>query len=228
MNRTFGCRAKGTDLKCNSVYIVDDDADVRDALTFFLTTAGFAARAFADPLLFMAEAETLDPGCVLLDVRMPGIDGFEVIDRLQIMRSPHLVAVMTGHGDIGTAVRAMKLGAVDFLEKPFEEETLLEILSRTFATLDNNALHRERRGDARARLATLTDREREVLVALVAGRANKVIAFELDISVRTVEMHRAAMMDRLRVKTFAGALRLALDGGLDLGPTVPALPGQRP
>ncbi len=212
----------------NSVYIVDDDADVRQSVAFFLATAGFITRSFADPQVFLADVNGLSPGCVLLDIRMPGIDGFEVLERLRSQQSPLLAVVMTGHGDVVTAVRAMKLGAVDFLEKPFEEEAVLQILSRTFATLGGSLRDRDRRRDARARLDALTDREREVLIALLAGRANKVIAFELDISVRTVEMHRAAMMDRLRVKTFAEALRLALDGGIEPGavttPAFTALP----
>ncbi len=199
----------------NRVYIVDDDADVGASLEFFLGTAGFATTVFADPRIFMDASSHLAPGCVLLDLRMPNIDGFEVIQQLNRNASALPIVVMTGHGDVVTAVRVMKLGAIDFIEKPFEEATLLEILSRTFALLAGNIRDRERRSMARARLDRLTDREREVLVALLAGHANKVVAFELDISVRTVEMHRAAMMERLGVRTFAEALRLALEGGID-------------
>ena len=198
----------------NAVYVVDDDADVRASLAYFLASAGFAERAFADPRTFLAEAGDLAPGCVLLDVRMPVMDGFEVLEHLAgQLRLP--IVVMTGHGDVVTAVRTMKLGAVDFLEKPFEEAVLLEILQRTFDTLGDTVRGLDRRRDAQARLAALTDREREVLVALLGGCANKVIAFDLGLSVRTVEMHRAAMMDRLGVRTFAEALRLALDGGIE-------------
>ena len=205
------------ELLLNRVYIVDDDADVGASLEFFLGTAGFATTTFADPRIFMDVSSHLPPGCVLLDLRMPNIDGFEVIQQLNHRASALPVVVMTGHGDVVTAVRVMKQGALDFIEKPFEEHTLLEILSRTFALLAGNIRERERRSVARERLDRLTDREREVLVALLAGRANKVVAFELDISVRTVEMHRAAMMERLGVRSFAEALRLALEGGIDLG-----------
>lgn len=196
-----------------TVYIVDDDAAVRGSLTFFLMTAGFAARPYADPSTFLADAASLPPGCVLLDVRMPGISGFEVLERLAPRRAELPVVIMTGHGDVVTAVRAMKSGARDFLEKPFEEEMLLAILAQVFATLAGDVREQCRVADARSRLAALTDREREVLVRLLAGQPNKLVAFDLQISIRTVEMHRAAMMDRLQVRTFAEALRLALEGG---------------
>ena len=212
----------------NAVYIIDDDVDVRESLTFFLSAAGFTARAFAEPMEFLAAVSQLAPGCVLLDIRMPGVDGFEVLERLRLAEAALPVVVITGHGDVVVAVRAMKLGASDFLEKPFEEDMLLRILSQTFAALENNRYASDRRRHARARLEKLSEREREVLVALLAGRSNKVVAFELGISVRTVEMHRAAMMERLLVRTFADALRLALDGGIELGavaaPTVADLP----
>ena len=197
-----------------AVYILDDDEAVRSSLQFFLASAGFAPRTFARSDVFLDAAEGLAPGCVLLDVRMPGFDGFEVLERLEGMRAALPTLIMTGHGDIATAVRVMKLGACDFIEKPFEEDLLIEILERIFSMLGDNVRRLERQHYVRSRLSRLTDREREVLAGLVVGRANKVIAYDLDISIRTVEMHRAAMMERLGVRTFADALRLAIEGGI--------------
>ncbi|MBC7506301.1 MAG: response regulator [Sandarakinorhabdus sp.] len=201
-------------MRRNIVYIVDDDQSVRESLAFFLTTLDYSAQQFADPEAFVRASATLAPGCVLLDIRMPGIDGLEVLESLQQAREVLPVVVMTGHGDVTTAVRAMKLGACDFLEKPFDEDTLLDILVRTFASLDGAVVSLGRLDGVRVRLARLSQREREVLVSLLAGRPNKVIAHELDISVRTVEMHRAGMMARLGVRTLSEALRLAIEGDL--------------
>lgn len=201
------------------VYIVDDNAMVRASVAAFLESAGFPSRQFSAPGMFLDEADSLSPGCVLLDVRMPEIDGFQVLQKLAEKRSVLPVVIMTGHGDVVTAVRAMKLGAHDFIEKPFEKNMLLGILARVFTMLDRTVRDRARQDDVTARLARLTDREREVLVGLLSGRSNKLIAYDLDISIRTVEMHRSAMMDRLGVRTFVGALRLGIEGGLALPPT---------
>lgn len=201
----------------SKVYLVDDDSAVRTSLSFFLRTAGFTVRPFGAGQEFVAAISQLGSGCVLLDLRMPGMDGFEVIAALSAYRTQLPVVVMTGHGDVATAVRAMKAGAIDFLEKPFEEDVLLDILSRTFQSHAGRLGDDDRHAAAAALLAALTDRERHVLLGLVSGRANKVLAYELGISIRTVEMHRASMMDRLRVRTFADALRIAFEGKLDLG-----------
>lgn len=203
------------------VYIVDDDAAVRASTAFFLSSVGFTTAKFADGTTFLEEAHGLEPGCVLLDVRMPRIDGLEVLAEMGRRRLQFPVVVMTGHGDITTAVRAMQLGAADFVEKPFDEEMVLTILGRAFAGLDDSVRSAIRCRDAERRLALLSQREREVLDGLIAGRANKVLAFELGISVRTIEMHRAGMMDRLGVRTFAEALRLAFDAGAVLGDVTP-------
>lgn len=202
------------------IYIIDDDDAVRSSLEFFFTSVGFSPRTFAVSADFLAEASALRPGCVLLDIRMPGSDGFHVLERLEDRRAVLPIVMMTGHGDVANAVRAMKLGACDFVEKPFNEDVLLEIVRRIFATLADNVRSVGQRANVRARLAGLTPREREVLTGLIAGRPNKTIAYDLDISVRTVEMHRAAMMERLGVQTFAEALRLAIEGGI----AVPPLP----
>lgn len=196
------------------IYIVDDDEAVRMSTAFFLESVGFATRQFEDGTAFLAAADNLRPGCVLLDVRMPVIDGLEVLAELAGRRAQLPVVVMTGHGDVTTAVRAMQLGALDFIEKPFEEAIVMMILGRVFAALDDSVLSDSRGRDARDRIARLSDREREVLNGLIAGLANKILAFQIGISVRTIEMHRAGMMDRLGVRTFAEALCLAFDAGV--------------
>lgn len=207
------------------VYVVDDDGAVRESTVLFLIAAGYLTRAFPDGLAFLAAADKLVPGCVLLDVRMPGIDGLEVLQRLNGRRAQLPVAVMTGHGDIATAVRAMQLGALDFLEKPFEEEVIVAVLDRIFAVLADNARKDRCHLEAVACIARLSEREREVLEGLLAGFANKVLAFQMGISVRTVEMHRAGMMDRLGVRTFAEALRLAFEAGIVTHDRLPAVVG---
>ena len=198
----------------NNVYIVDDDLDVLNSLDFFLSSAGFSTISFSDPLAFLDAVNSLSPGCLLLDIRMPGMDGIEVLKRHGNKRSAIPVVVMTGHGDVSTAVHAMKLGAMDYIEKPFEESALLKILGLIFKTLEIDLQLLSRQEAARARVNSLTGREREVLDGLLAGRSNKIVAYDLSISVRTVEMHRAAMMARLHVQTFAEAVLLAREGGM--------------
>lgn len=207
-----------------TVYIVDDDAAVRASLGFFLTTSGFVNVPFDDPHEFVRSLGQLEPGCVLLDLRMPALDGFAVLARLASLREQLPVVMMTGHGDVVTAVRAMKSGASDFIEKPFEEEMLLEILGRVFATLDGSLREVSRKRAASVRLSALSAREQEVLLGLLTGHSNKVLAFQLGISIRTIEMHRAGMMDRLGVRTLAEALRLAFEG--DLGALATGTPAQ--
>ena len=201
-------------MQFRAIYIVDDDKAVRDSLAFFLATAGYSPHQFADALSFLAVAAELPPGGVLLDIRMPGVDGIEVLERLRDAGNGLPVVVMTGHGDVTTAVRAMKLGARDFIEKPFEEGTLIAILDRIVMALDGELLEIGCKADIQARLGRLSQRERQVLLALSTGQSNKLIAHQLGLSIRTVEMHRAGMMARLGVRTFADALRLAVAGDL--------------
>lgn len=196
------------------IYVVDDDSDVRTSLFFALTTLGYDVRPSSSGEAFLDDVDGLKPGCILLDVRMPGIDGLQLIEALgeRIRKLP--VVVMTGHGDIAIAVRAMKLGASDFIEKPFEENLLLAILERVLANLDTALGEVDRREDAERRVAMLTPREADVLRALVSGHSNKVIAYELGLSARTIEMHRASMMNRLGVRTLPDALSLAYRAGV--------------
>ena len=196
------------------IYVVDDDEAIRRSLSFLLKTSGYAVRLFEGGTAFLKEAAGLEPGCVLLDVRMPDIDGLEVQRELRARGVMLPVVIMTGHGDIDMAVAAMKAGASDFIEKPFEKAALLGCVeaARRVAVADRGAGARAE--DARARLNVLTDREREVLDGLVEGLPNKTIAFDLGISPRTVEIHRANLMQKLEVKSLAEALRIAFHAGV--------------
>jgi two-component system, LuxR family, response regulator FixJ len=194
-----------------TVYVLDDDAAVLRSLERLLGTANFELVTFSHPNAFLAAAKTFKPGCVLLDVRLPGMSGLDVQAQLLKMRSDIAVIVVTGQGDIQTAVRAMKAGAADFLEKPYSDEALLGSIEAAFekeADLDM--------ADAARRVATLSTREREVLDGLLAGRPNKLIAYDLGISVRTVEVHRARMMERLGVRQFSEVIRLGVLASLSL------------
>lgn len=191
-----------------SVYVVDDDSMIRRSLVFYLGTVGYRARPFLNGSDFLDEAPSLAPGCVVLDIRMPEMDGIQVLQSLHGRLDELPVIVMTGHGDVATAVAAMKYGATDFIEKPYDEELLLATLERCFAHLDRSSAAARERADARAAIEQLTPREREVLDALADGLPNKTIAQRLDLSVRTVEMHRARMMERLDVNSLGDALRL--------------------
>ena len=191
------------------VYVVDDDSMVRRSLSFLLRAAGFHCRVFASGGDFLGEVNDLSPGCVLLDVRMPEMDGIEVLDSLGVLIDRFVVVVMTGHGDVDIAVRAMKHGASDFLEKPFTETALTEALKFGFLTLPAQVQAHTERDEAVTLAATLTPRERDVLQGLVAGQSNKVIAELLGVGVRTVEMHRGRLMSRLRTRTVVDAVRVA-------------------
>ena len=197
------------------IYVVDDDEAIRRSLSFQLKTSGYAVRLFEGGTAFLKEAAGLEPGCVLLDVRMPDIDGLEVQRELRARGVMLPVVIMTGHGDIDMAVAAMKAGASDFIEKPFEKAALLGCVeaARRVAVAERGAGARAE--DARARLNVLTDRERDVLDGLVQGLPNKTIAFDLGISPRTVEIHRANLMQKLEVKSLAEALRIAFHAGVE-------------
>lgn len=201
------------------VYIVDDDAEVCASAQFFLPTVGYNAQAFTSGADFLAALPTLPSGCVLLDLRMPGIDGFHIITALAPRRRRFPIIVITGHGDVVTAVRAMKMGALDFVEKPFEEAALLVMLARVFDTLEHDSDGEASRSAAVARLNRLTGREADVLRGLMSGQSNKLLAHELGVSIRTIEMHRSRMMDRLGVSTLADALHLAFEAGTLPEPT---------
>jgi two-component system, LuxR family, response regulator FixJ len=203
---------KGTAFMPN-VYIVDDDVMAGRLLGQVLSAAGFAARSFASAQDFLDAAPWLAPGCLVADVRMPGIDGLELLRRLTERAMPFPAVMISGYADIPMAVRAIKIGAVEFVEKPFSEETILGSIARA---QDRLARSGEETDAARARLALLTEREREVLEGLVAGLPNKTLAYDLGISVRTVEGYRARVMEKMQARNLSHLVRLALVAGIEI------------
>jgi len=196
------------------VHLVDDDEAVRRSASLMLRGQRLIVRTYASGAALLDGADALVPGCILLDVRMPDMDGLEVQAALGDRGIVLPVIIMTGHGDINLAVQAMKAGAVDFIEKPFGRATLLSALEQGFAKLDRASRRRARGEDAARRLAALTRRERDVLQGLARGHPNKAIANALGISPRTVEIHRAKLMSRLGVGSLSELLRLAFAAGL--------------
>jgi len=197
------------------VHIVDDEESVRRSTSFMLKTAGFRVETWPSGTAFLKGARTADPGCILLDVRMPEMDGLEVQQELQARGIAMPVVILTGHGDIGTAVQAMKAGAIDFLEKPFEKAALLAAIEHGLARINDAESRKVREADAAVLIAGLTARERDVLAGLARGLPNKTIAFDLGISPRTVEVHRANLMTKLDVRSLSDALRIAFAAGLE-------------
>ncbi|UZK69061.1 response regulator [Sphingomonas sp. S1-29] len=197
-----------------TAYIVDDDQMVRRALGFALKASGFDTLSFASGRDFLDRVDGLTSGCVLLDLRMPGMDGIAVIEALgdRVHRFP--VAVISGHGDLEVAVKAMKRGASDFLEKPFTDAALMETLDLLSAALAARMSDLAERENALVRVAGLTPRERELLQGLAGGLSNKSVAEQLGISVRTVEMHRGNLMKRLGAGSVAEVVRLAILAGV--------------
>ena len=196
------------------VLIVDDDSDVRDSLRALLESAGFRVRDFDSAKKVLADADMRQGACLIADIRMPDMDGLELQEELKRQGIGLPVIVVTGHGDVPLAVRAMKAGAQDFIEKPFDSELMLESVKRAIAHssgIRSQALLAEAAQD---RVAALTARERQVLEHLVAGRPNKIIAYELDISPRTVEIHRAHLMEKMQAKSLSELIRLALAVGV--------------
>lgn len=196
------------------IHIVDDEEAIRRSAGFMLKTSGYAVSTYATGDAFLQAAKDADLGCVLLDVRMPGMDGLEV-QKLMAERGIAMpVVVLTGHGDITVAVRAMKGGAVDFIEKPFEKAALLGAITAAFERLDDVEARAARAGDAAVAIAALTSREQDVLRGMAQGLPNKTIAFDLGISPRTVEVHRSNLMAKLQVRSLSEALRIAFSAGL--------------
>ena len=191
------------------VHLVDDDEAIRRSVGFMLKTSGFRVRAYESGGDLMKAASNLEPGCVLLDIRMPGMDGLEVQAALREKGVALPVIIMTGHGDVSLAVQAMKAGAIDFIEKPFKKATLLSAIEQGEQSLKRSGGNRQSAAEAAVRLNALTAREREVLDGLAKGLPNKSIAFDLGISPRTVEIHRANLMNKLGVQSLSEALRLA-------------------
>jgi two-component system response regulator FixJ len=196
------------------VHVVDDEDSIRRSLDFLLRAAGFRVEKWENGEAFLKGADRALPACVLLDVRMPGMDGLQVQGEMATRGLNLPVIVLTGHGDISTAVRAMQGGAIDFLEKPFNRERLLQALETGFAQLEDREAARNRQDWAKTEVAKLTEREREVLEGLACGYPNKTIAYDLGISSRTVEVYRANVMTKFEVGNFADALRVAFAAGM--------------
>ncbi len=192
------------------VHIVDDDPAVRNSLRFLLKASGYEAATYASGPELLSQAKELQPGCILTDVRMPEMNGIELVRQLKALGVPHPVIVMTGHADVPLAVEAMRAGVVDFIEKPFDDEALLTSLGSALAQTAATAGEDAEVGEIRARLEQLTTRERQVLEGLVAGQANKAIAYDLDISPRTVEVYRANVMTKMKARSLSELVRMRL------------------
>jgi two-component system response regulator FixJ len=197
-----------------NVYVIDDDLAMRDSLEFLLGSAGFQVTLFDSALRFLDALPDLAFGCVLSDVRMPGLDGLELLKRLKAMRKQLPIIIMTGHGDIPLAVEAMKHGAIDFLEKPFEDDRLIARIEEAIRQGQEHVRDDAMEAEVAARIASLSPRERQVMDGLVAGLSNKLIAREYDISPRTIEVYRANVMTKMQAGSISELVRLAMRGGL--------------
>jgi FixJ family two-component response regulator len=194
------------------VHLIDDDADVRQALEMLLTSAGFTVTTYSDARAFLERRQQGAQGCIVTDMRMPGLSGLQLLERLGTEGSGMPVVVITGHGDVAACRRALKGGAVDFLTKPVEEHVLLEVLEAGFARLEETVAASLEASEARALLAKLTAREREVLDMVTQGWATKEIARALDVSPRTIETHRANLAEKLGTASVAEMVRIVLSG----------------
>ena len=195
------------------VHVIDDDAAVRDSLAFLLETADLTVRTYASAVEFLDAAPSMTHGCIVTDVRMPEMSGVDLARRLKELGVPDPVIVITGHADVPLAVEAMKVGVVDFIEKPFDDEVILAAIRAALERSDRDQEGSAERGRIAERLAALSGREREVLDGLVAGHANKVIAYDLGISARTVEVYRANVMTKMGASSLSELVRMALVAG---------------
>jgi two-component system response regulator FixJ len=195
------------------VYVIDDDSALRDSLSFLLASSGLSVRLFDSAEAFLAEPPPLAEGCILTDIRMEGLDGVELLRRLRETGHAIPVIVMTGHGDVPLAVKAMKLGATDFVEKPFDADALIKVVRSALLpespSMATDVLHEE----LMARLASLSEREAQVLKGLVEGQTNKEIAREYDLSPRTVEVYRAKLMTKMQAGSISELVRFAIKAG---------------
>jgi two-component system response regulator FixJ len=198
-----------------TIFVVDDDFDVRDSLKALLESADYAVRDFESARKVLAASDLASAGCLIADIRMPDMDGLALQEELGKRQVGVPVIMMTGHGDVPLAVRAMKAGAVDFIEKPYDDGLLLNAVQRALELGGKRRNQAALTQTANDRIALLTAREREVLECLVAGRANKVIAYELNISPRTVEIHRAHVMEKMQARSLSDLVRMALAAGVE-------------
>jgi two-component system response regulator FixJ len=196
------------------VYVIDDDDAVRQSLEFLLKTAGLSARGFESAKTFLEILPEIRSGCILTDVRMPEMTGIELLRHIKEHKFDIPVIVITGHGDVALAVDAMKIGAADFLEKPFDDDLLLAAVRSALSHEADAAKRKAEQSEINDKLATLSNRERQVLEGLVAGKANKVIAFDLGISPRTVEIYRANVMTKMAANSLSDLVRMAMTASI--------------
>ena len=196
------------------VHVIDDDEAMRKSLAFLLRTAKVEVQTYESALAFLENLPKIEPGCIVTDVRMPGMNGIDLLKRLRQLKNIMPVIVITGHGDVPLAVEAMKEGAVDFLEKPFDDEVLLSAIRAALAGQATDVERQAGRAAIHDKLAVLSTRERQVLEGLVAGHPNKTIAFDLGISPRTIEIYRANVMSKMEAASLSDLVRMALVGGI--------------
>jgi len=195
------------------IHIVDDEEPVRKSLAFLLTVSGYAVRVHASATAFLTVAKDLENACLITDLRMPEVSGLDLLRRLREEDAMLPAIVITGHGDVPMAVEAMKAGAMDFIEKPFEDGVLLDAIGRAVAELEKRPREKDSVAQIRMRMGELSDRERQVMRGIVAGLPNKTIAYDLDISPRTVEVHRANVMSKMQAKSLPELVRMVLEAG---------------
>jgi two-component system, LuxR family, response regulator FixJ len=196
------------------VHVIDDDEALRESLAFLLGTAHFEVRVYDSAVRFLERLGQAEPGCIITDVRMPGMSGLELLRQLVKLGATFAVIVITGHGDVPLAVEAMKLGAVDFLEKPFDDNALIAAVRSALNRREHDLEQDSEKLEIHSRIAALSNRERQVLEGLVAGQANKTIAFALGISPRTVEIYRANLMTKMHASSLSDLVRMALLAGI--------------
>lgn len=196
------------------VHVVDDDEAMRDSMAFLLRAENFQVQTYADAADFLTALPQIKVGCVVTDVRMPGMSGIELLQRLRELKVSLPVIVVSGHGDVPLAVEAMKTGALDFIEKPFDDDVFLRAVRMALSAHAVDSQRQAQKATINSRLESLSNREREVLEGLVAGHPNKTIAYDLGISPRTVEIYRANVMEKMQAGSLSDLVRMALVGGL--------------
>lgn len=192
------------------VHVVDDDPAIRDSLSFLLATADVASRTYDCASALLTRADRLEPGCILTDVRMPDMNGLQMVRRLGEIGIRHPVIVMTGHADVPLAIEAVRAGVKDFIEKPFDDEALLASIQAVLAEGEQAVQQEGETAELRARMEILSPREKQVLDGLVAGQANKVIAYDLGLSPRTVEVYRANVMTKMQARSLSELVRMSM------------------
>ena len=202
--------------KITTVFVVDDDEAVRTSLKLLLRSVGLPVETFTSAQEFLDRFDADRPGCLVLDIRMPGMSGLELQEHLNAMHAMIPVVFITGHGDVPMAVEAMQHGAVDFIQKPFRDQDLIDRINQALEKDRENRAGLHERDNIRTRIADLTPREREVLDLVSAGKANQVIASDLDVSQRTVEIHRARVMEKMGASSLAHLVRMVIAAGEDL------------